>query len=164
MPPSPRNPHHDEPIDPRVIDPTRLRWLLWALFRVSTELERMFPGRSFMPEGRLADALAKSIAEALYDLGSILADDTEESHALVVKAALGGKVQLRECPRRLLVLRLFCDGSFEEVYNGPGELAWDLAEAARHGAKGSRAVKLSALREAMRDLEGKERLARIPSS
>lgn len=146
--------------DARAVDQKRFRWLLWALYKVSSELERMFPGRSFMPEGTIADSLAESIAEAHYDVGSLLHGDADHPPALVVKAAQGGKVWLDSCPEHLLVLRIFRNGSFEEVYNGPGELAWELVEAEARRAKGPWAVKLQVLRGAMEIVEDEERVVR----
>jgi hypothetical protein len=164
MPSSLATPGHAAPADPRAIDSTRFRWLLWALCKVSAELERMFPGRSFMPEGRVADAVAQGIAEAFYDVGVLLDGYADDPPALTVKAAQGGRVWLDDCPEHLLVLRLFRDGSFDEVYNGPGDLAWALTEAVVRRSKGPWAVKLPALRKAMQDVPDEQRRARIGAS
>lgn len=117
-----------------------------------------------MPEGSVADAVAQGIAEAFYDVRVLLDGYAAEPPALIVKAAQAGKVWLDVCPEHLLVLRLFRDASFEEVYNGPGDLAWQLAEAVVRRSKGPWAVKLPALRKAMQAVADDERLARIGAS
>jgi hypothetical protein len=146
------------------VKPPRLRWLTWALFRVIAELERMFPGRSFMHEGQVADALAACIAEVNYDLSTLPEATPGRSAPLTVKAAQDYRVHLQDCPAHLLVFRLYRDGSFEEVYNGPGEKAWALAEAPMRRTKRSWTVTLPALRRAMRTVSEEARLARIGSS
>lgn len=108
-------PYQTTHADARAIDPKRFRWLLWALCRVSAELERMFPWRSFMRERRVADAVAQGIAEAFCEVDSLLDGHADDLPALIVRAAQGGKVWLDDCPEHLLVLRLFRNGSFEEV-------------------------------------------------
>ena len=67
---TPSQTHLDQtvPADASPINRSDLRWLLKLLFMAFAELERMFPGRSFMPRGEAADALAECVAKAHYDL------------------------------------------------------------------------------------------------
>jgi hypothetical protein len=78
-----------------------------------------------------------------------------ENCKVEIKATQGDRVALRSGPDRLLVFRLLKDGTFEEVYNGPGAPVWTLvrgkgkaeqraisgqpdAVAASHGSRASR--------------------------
>jgi hypothetical protein len=107
--------------------------LIGNLYRVVSEFERMCPGRPFTPDGHMVGSLAECYAEYHYDLKlhpcSHPGHDARAGECQVeIKATQGDRVSLRSGPERLLVFRLFKDGSFEEVYNGPGANVWQLVE------------------------------------
>ncbi len=56
------------------------------------------------------------------------------------------------------VLQLERDGSFSEVFNGPGRLAWD--HAGRMQKNGQRAISVSKLRSLMNQVSTPQRLKR----
>ena len=41
-----------------------------------------------------------------------------------IKATQGSRVAFRSLAEHYIVIKLFLDGTFEEVYNGPGTLVW----------------------------------------
>lgn len=100
------------------------------LYSLVAELETHFPGRKFTPDGHLVGSLGEILAAYYYDLELLLASTEKhdararDGHFVQVKATQGKSVALRSRPDHLLVLSLKRDGTVEEAYNGPGELAW----------------------------------------
>jgi len=104
--------------------------IVQRLYALVGELEEHFPGRRFTPDGHLVGSLGEVLASCYYDL-ELLAASTERHDArtrdgrlVQVKATQGRSVALRSEPDHLLVLALLRDGTIDEVYNGPGSLAW----------------------------------------
>jgi hypothetical protein len=94
------------------------------------------------------------LAEYRYDL-ELLTASAERHHAITkdgkrvqIKATQGTRgVGLRSEPEYLSVLRIKPDGSAEEVFNGPGSLAW--LNAGQMQKNGQRSISLSKLRGLM---------------
>ncbi|MDI5922688.1 hypothetical protein QLQ86_18110 [Halomonas sp. LR5S13] len=107
----------------------RLPQLIAELYRVVNELEAMFPGTHFTPDGHLVGSLGECLAAYHYGLELLPAsspgvDAVCGGRYVEIKAAQGGRVALRSCPEHLLVLKQDRRGSFTEAYNGPGDLVW----------------------------------------
>jgi hypothetical protein len=136
--------------------------IVQRLYALVGELERHFPGRKFTPDGHLVGSLGEVLAAYYYDL-ELLTASTErhdarsrEGRLVQVKATQGRTVALRSEPEHLLVLSLLRDGTVDEVYNGPGHLAW-----ARIGApqkNGQFPLSLSTLRKLMASVPDQSRL------
>jgi hypothetical protein len=136
--------------------------IVQRLYSLVSELEKHFPGRKFTPDGHLVGSLGEVLAAYYYDL-DLLAASTERHDArardgrmVQVKATQGKSVALRSEPEQLLVLSLLRDGTVDEVYNGPGSLAW-----ARIGApqkNGQFPLALGTLRKLMVGVASEARL------
>ena len=93
------------------MDKTRLPQLVSELYRTVGELEAMFPGRYFTPDGHLVGSLGECLAAYHYGL-ELLPASSQGADALVegvrveIKATQGSRVALRSCPEHLLVLKL----------------------------------------------------------
>jgi hypothetical protein len=104
--------------------------LVAQLYAIVRELESLFPGRRFTPDGHLVGSLGEVVAAHRY--GLTLLSHSEPIHDAVdaagrrvqVKVTQASSVALRREPSFLLVLRLLPNGSTEEIYNGPGEIPW----------------------------------------
>jgi len=137
--------------------------LIQELYAVVGKLEEMFPGRPFTPDGHLVGSMAECYAEYYYGV-QLHACSNQGHDGLVagleveVKATQGKSVALRSCPRHLLVFRLHKDGSFDEVYNGPGEPVWALVEHKPQPSNGQRQVSLTQLARLMEHVETAQRL------
>lgn len=123
----------------------------------------MFPGRPFTPDGHMVGSLAECFAEYYY--GLILYDCSNPGHdaqidggKVEIKATQRDRVALRSGPERLLVFRLFKDGSFEEVYNRPGSPVWALVEGRTRPSNGQFQVSLTQLRRLMETVPKDQRL------
>ncbi|NMF90989.1 DUF6998 domain-containing protein [Aromatoleum petrolei] len=139
--------------------------LLRRIYEAVDELEKMFPGRHFTPDGHLVGSLGEALAS--YHYGISLSDASAECHdgicgerQVQVKATQGNRVALSSKPQHLLVLRLARDGTFTEEYNGPGALVWSLVSHKPRPKNGQYQVSLSALRRIMPTVAEDDRLPR----
>jgi hypothetical protein len=128
--------------------------LLRRLYEIVNELETLFPGRSFTPDGHLVGSIGESLAAYIFDLELMVASNTAfdartgDGLTVEIKATQGASVALSGSanprPDRLVVLFLPRTGLGEIVYNGPAAQAWDLAGPIQKN--GQRRIALSALR------------------
>ena len=105
--------------------------LVERLYSIVGELEELFPGRKFTPDGHLVGSLGEVIAAERYGLTLLTAsakthDATDDEGRLIqIKATQGKTIGISSEPDYLLVLKLEKDGSAEEIYYGPGKPVWD---------------------------------------
>ena len=102
-----------------------------ALYEISQELEALFPGRHYTPDGRLVQ----------------------------IKATQIDRIALSSEPKWLLVLKIHKDGTFSEEYNGPGKLVWE--HCGKLQKNGQRPISLAKLRELQAAVPQAERLKRM---
>ena len=145
------------------INRNRIPGLVKRLYAVVAELETLFPGRRFTPDGHLVGSLGEVIAAHDYDL--ILLDSSTATHdarkgttRIQIKATQRKSVAMYGKPDHLLVLKLHKDGSAQEVYNGPGNLPWN--HAGKLQKNGQRSISLSKLAALMKTIPDDQRLKR----
>lgn len=101
-----------------------------ALYAISRELEQLFPGRHYTPDGHMVGSIGEALAASCYGLelftaGAEIHDAKAPDGRLVqIKATQIDRVALSSEPDWLLVLKIHPDGTFTEEYNGPGAPAW----------------------------------------
>ncbi len=144
--------------------------IIRRLYRVVDDLEKMFPGRHFTPDGHMVGSLGEALAAYYYGL-DLLAASSRGRDAICgekvveIKATQGEVVGFRCAPQHLLVLKLRRDGTFTEIYNGSGDRVWAVVNGKRMPSNGQHQVRLSTLRKLMEQVPPSERLPRIrPSS
>ena len=133
-------------------DASQIPGLVGCLYDFVSELEALFPGRYFTPDGHLVGSLGEVLAAYRYGLELLPAsaerhDARTPSGALVqIKATQGKRVSLRSEPDHLIVLLITRDGRAEEIFNGPGSLAWnETSQLQRNGQCPISLAKLRAL-------------------
>jgi hypothetical protein len=147
-------------------DDKRFPELIRELYRIVGELEGMFPGRPFTPDGHMVGSLAECYAEYYYGLKLYACsnpghDAYTDDCKVEIKATQGKSVSLRSGPEKLLVFHIHPDGSFDEIYNGPGAPVWALVEAKPRPSNGQYKVSLTQLRNLMEGVSPDQRLPRI---
>ena len=142
----------------------RIPGLLKRLYEIVAELEVLYPGRKFTPDGHLVGSLGEVIAAHDYDL--VLLDASAKTHdarkdgkLIQIKATQGKSVAFYGKPDHLLVMKLRKDGSTDEIYNGPGALAWNIA--GKQQKNGQRSIALSKLRALMDSVPTDQRIPKI---
>lgn len=133
---------------------TRTAELIRQIYAIVDELERLYPGRKFTPDGHLVGSIGEAYAAEHYGLklhpASFPGHDAEDSEGRQwqIKATGGDTIGIRSCPDWLLLLKLSRDGTLTEVYRGEGKTAWDAA--GKMQKNGQRQLRLSALRKLVR--------------
>jgi|CXWL01.1.fsa_nt_gi hypothetical protein len=142
----------------------RIPGIVSSLYSVVDELERLFPGRHFTPDGHLVGSLGEVWAAYLYgiDLASASAEghdgQASDGRHVQIKATQVGSVGLRSSPDHLLVLQLNRADYPVEIYNGPGAAPWHAA--GKPQKNGQRSIGLAKLRELMKLVPEDQRLSR----
>jgi len=137
------------------VNEDRFASLIRDLYRTVRELQDMF-GRPFTPDGHMVGSMGECIAQHYY--GPRLMPPSNKGHdakagehLVEIKTTQGNSVALRDQPERLLVLRIKKDGSWDEVYNGPGAPVWALVAGKPRPSNGQYKVSLSSLRKIRSD-------------
>ena len=134
------------------------------IYKITRELEEMFPGRHFTPDGHMVGSIGEVIAAEEYGLELFEASHpvhdarTQDGKLVQIKATQGDRIAISECPKYLIVLKIHRDGGFEEIYNGPGDVAWELV--GKRQKTGQCHVSLAKLRAAMTEIPERDRLPR----
>lgn len=148
------------------MDEIQFPQIIHRLYAIVEELEEMFPGRHFTPDGHMVGSIGEALAAYYYGLELLPAsskgrDATCGEKIVEIKATQGSTVGLRCVPEHLLVLKLARDGSFSEIYNGDGERVWKMLSHKPVPSNGQYKVGLSTLKRLMKDVPERDRLARI---
>jgi len=126
------------------------------------QLEELFPGRKFTLDGHLVGSIGEVLAANRYGLELLPASaPTHDARAsdgrlVQIKITQAKSVALRSAPEHLIVLHLARDGSTTEVYDGPGEPAWN--GAGKMQSNGQRQISLRRLQTLMVDAPTTQRL------
>ncbi len=139
------------------MDKEHLPKLVGELYRVVGELEAMFPGRHFTPDGHLVGSLGECLAAYHYGLDLLRAsspgvDAVKDGREIEIKATQGTRVGLRSGPEHLLVLKLDREGGFEEIYNGPGKFVWREFEGKSRPSNGQYQISVARLIQLMQNV------------
>ena len=135
------------------------------LYKITNELESSYPSRKFTIDGHLVGSIGEVIVAEHYGL-ALLPNSTEthdavstEGKYVQIKATQINRIAISSEPDYLIVIKIFSDGSWEEVYNGPGKPVWD--NAGKMQKNGQRPISLSKLRCLMNSVDRKDTFARI---
>lgn len=135
------------------------------LYRISHELEKMFPGRHYTPDGHMIGSIGEALAASYYGLTLFEASaQTHDAQApdgrlVQIKATQIDRISISSEPEWLIVLEIHKDGTFSEVYNGPGKLAWE--HCGKMQKNGQRPISLARLRNLQTEVPVPDRLKRI---
>ncbi len=133
-----------------------------ALYEISHDLEELFPGRHYTPDGHMIGSIGEALAASYYNLELFPASEkTHDAKApdgrlVQIKATQINRVALSSKPEWLLVLKIHKDGTFSEEYNGPGKLAWE--HCGKLQKNGQRPISLAKLREIQTAIPQSDRL------
>lgn len=148
------------------MDPVRFPQLIASIYETVQELEEMFKGRRFTPDGHMVGSLGEALASHYY--GVVLSPASAKCHdgtcagkSVQVKATQRDSVALSSCPNHLLVLKIDKRGSFDEIYNGPGDIVWATVAGKPLPKNGQHQVRLTRLRRLMASVDAADRLPRL---
>lgn len=151
------------------MDLVRFPKLLRDIYAAVDELEHMFPGRHFTPDGHMVGSIGEAIAAYYY--GITLFTTSAKGHdgiigerRVQVKATQGRSIAISSEPEYLLVFQLARDGSFSEIYNGGGSLVWNLVSHKPVPKNGQYQVSIARLAKLGPGISESDRIRRIHSS
>jgi hypothetical protein len=144
--------------------------LVARLYEIVDELQSIFPGRYFTPDGHLVGSLGESLAAYMFGLtlttASTTAHDavTKDGVRVEIKATQGKRVALSASAspspqERLIALYLDRHGPPRVVYNGPADRVWRAAGGAQKN--GQRAISLMRLRQLNAEVDDNDRLVEV---
>ena len=126
------------------------------LYAIVQELEQCYPGRKFTPDGHLVGSIGEVLAAEHY--GLTLLPNSSETHDAVsddgrlvqIKATQTKRIAISSEPEHLIVIKLAHNGSWEEIYNGPGAPVWQHAgKVQKNGQRPISIAKLKAIMNAL---------------
>lgn len=146
------------------MDKAKFQELLNSIYKSVDELEAMFPGRHFTPDGHLVGSLGEALASFYYGI-KLFDNAAAQGHdgtcgkkRIQIKTTQGNRISISSKPDHLLVLQLKRDGSFIEKYNGPGSLVWEQVAHKKCPKNGQYQVSLSKLSSLMESVKPAQRL------
>ena len=119
------------------------------IYKAVVELEALYPGRKFTPDGHLVGSIGEVIAAealglTLYPMSRSSHDAYDISGDIQIKMTARSRVAMYATCDRLVVLRVMSPEEAEIVYDGPGRPVWE--KAGKEGKNRQRVVSLACLR------------------
>ena len=137
------------------------------LYKITKELETEYPGRKFTIDGHLVGSIGEVIVAENYGL-SLLPNSTKTHDALSkdgkyvqIKATQVKNDSITSEPDFIIVIQIQSDGSWTEIYNGPGKPVWE--NAGKMQKNGQRPISLSRLKCLMATVEESDKFKLIIS-
>ena len=135
-----------------MIDHNIFGQLIKDLYRTVHELEAMFPGRHFTPDGHMVGSIGECLVADAYGLDLMPASNkgydaiAPNGMQVEIKATQSKSVAFRSEPEHTIIIKILPDGTFDEVYNGPGRLVWQQFAGKKLPSNGQYQVSLTKLR------------------
>jgi len=134
------------------------------LLKLVDRLEKRHPGRHLTLDGHIVGSLGEVYAKERYKLDELFAasnkthDARKGKRLIQIKTTQGDYIGISSEPQYLLVLKLSRDGSFTEIYNGPGHLVWQQVKGRKRPKNGQYSVRLMALKKLMESIPTRQRI------
>lgn len=148
-----------------MIDHERFQTLVKLLYATVGELESMFPGRHFTPDGHMVGSLGECLVADAYGLELMPASNkgydalTQDGKQVEIKATQANTVAFRSQPEHTIVIKINSDGTFDEIYNGPGTLVWAQFVDKKRPTNGQYQITLGKLMKIMETVPDSEKLS-----
>lgn len=141
------------------------------LLMIVDELRKTYPYKRFTLDGRLVGDLGEVIVKQNYDIElfeKVIAKyDGKDTlgRNVQIKATfhdtLGFPCKYEDVPDFYIGIKMFNDGTFEEIYNGPGKNIWELIKDRKTTKNGLHAISVSALKKINKSVNKLDRISRI---
>jgi hypothetical protein len=142
-----------------------LRGKICELYSIVAELQLLFPGLKFTPDGRMVGDIGEAIGETYYGIdrfrcGNPGTDGAVCGREVQIKTTQGLDVSVKK-PKSgdlLLVIKLASDGTWQEKYNGDSERVWKALERQKETRAGEKAISLRRLQLLQAEVEENDRI------
>jgi len=145
-----------------------IRKAVGQLLATVDKLCSAYPKKKFTLDGRLLGDIGEVLVEDAYDL--TLFEDVQHHHDAL--ASVGRLVQIKATmkngltfpahhkPKYFLGVQIHKDGSFTEVFNGPGKIAWKAVKKRSALKTNLHTVSIAALRRLQEEVQPEDRIPR----
>ena len=149
------------------MDHDKFQGLIKQLYATVSELESIFPGRHFTPDGHMVGSIGECLVADAYGLElkpasnkgfDAIASDGKE---VEIKATQSKSVAFRSEPEHTIIISILPNGTFEEAYNGPGGLVWQQFSGKKLPSNGQFQISLNKLKELNKQVSDSSRVSRI---
>ena len=137
------------------------------LYFIVNELEDMFPGRPFTPDGHLVGSLGECLVADAYELKLMSPSNkgydalTKDGKKVEIKATQATSVAFRSCPDYTIIIRILKDGTFEECFNGPGLLIWEQFKDRKKPSNGQYQISINKVKRLNDSVAALDKISRI---
>ena len=141
-----------------------IRKALASIFKGISRLKKTFPNRNFTIDGRLVGDIGEIIAALEYDI--IIHEtsqpdydgETSKGQRVQVKATFKNKLTFKITPEFYLGFKLFENGDYKEVYNGPGKYIYERYKQRKGIGKQLLSFPISELEKLSAEISDKQRV------
>ena len=135
------------------------------LYAITTELESLYPGRKFTIDGHLVGSIGEVLVSERYGL-TLLPNSTqthdaeaEDGRLVQIKATQTKRIAISSEPDFLIAIQIQENGTWLEIYNGPGGLVWE--NAGKLQKNGQRPISVAKLKSLMKTVSDSHRIQPI---
>ncbi|WP_444932570.1 DUF6998 domain-containing protein [Microbulbifer sp. JTAC008] len=149
------------------MDQDKFQGLIKQLYSTVSELETMFPGRHFTPDGHMVGSIGECLVADAYGLELKTASNkgfdaiARDGKEVEIKATQSKSVAFRSEPEHTIIIKILPNGTFEEAYNGPGSLVWQQFAGKKIPSNGQFQISLNKLKELNKQISDSSRVPRI---
>ncbi|HDO1357410.1 DUF6998 domain-containing protein [Aeromonas veronii] len=150
-----------------MIDHKRFQRLVQQLYSTVEELEKMFPGRHFTPDGHMVGSIGECLVADAYGLELMNASNkgydalSPSGLQVEIKATQAKSVAFRSQPEHTIAIKILPNGTFEEIFNGPGNLVWQQFDGKPLPSNGQYQISLNKLKELNKQVDKSQRILRV---
>lgn len=146
-------------------DLPQIKQLIANIFTVCAELTQI-TGRPFTADGHLVGSMGETFGKYYYGIDLYPPsnkghDGTWRGRKVQIKATQRNSVDLKGETELLLVLKIYPDGTFDEIYNGDGKKPWISLGHRKQTRAGEINITFSRLRELNKEVLPEDRIPRI---
>lgn len=137
------------------------------IYKIVHELEKMFKGRSFTPDGHMVGSLGECIVANDYNLKLMPSSNkgfdakTKEGKEVEIKTTQSKSVAFRSCPEHTIIIKIKEDGTYDECYNGPGDIIWKTFDGKDKPKNGQYSIGLGKIAELYNSVHDTEKIPKI---
>jgi hypothetical protein len=140
------------------------------MLQIVKHLQSAYPKKKFTLDGRLVGDLGEILVESAYDIE--LHDELQKHHDGI--ASDGRQVQIKttmqnsltfpvdHVPDYYLGIKIHADGTFTEVFNGPGSVAWEAIKNRKPTKTNLHSISINTLARLNQNVQTKDRIPRRP--
>lgn len=145
----------------------KFQQLVQQLYATVHELEALFPGRHFTPDGHMVGSIGECLVADAYGLELMTASNkgfdalSPCGKQVEIKATQSRSAAFRSEPEHAIVIQIHPDGTFTEIYNGPGALLWQQFQGKPLPSNGQFQISLNRLSNLNQQLQAHDRIPRL---